>query len=155
MALFYGDYYARDSKSGGAWMDVFVEQSTELRQQPVIYNVCNYQKPGSGRSALLSWDETITLFHEFGHALHGLVRQPALCQPVGNQYPARFCRVSVANLEHWASEPQVFAHYARHYQTGEAMPDALRESMYRAAKFNKGLRHERAAGGGDAGYALA
>ncbi|VUC81396.1 dipeptidyl carboxypeptidase Dcp [Raoultella terrigena] len=138
MALFYGDYYARDSKSGGAWMDVFVEQSTELRQQPVIYNVCNYQKPGSGRSALLSWDETITLFHEFGHALHGLFASQRYASLSGTNTPRDFVEFPSQIFEHWASEPQVFAHYARHYQTGEAMPDALRESMYRAAKFNKG-----------------
>ncbi|NMT18348.1 dipeptidyl carboxypeptidase II, partial [Vibrio parahaemolyticus] len=65
MALFYGDYYARDSKSGGAWMDVFVEQSTLRAQRPVIYNVCNYVRPQAGQSALQSWDEVITLFHEF------------------------------------------------------------------------------------------
>ena len=72
IALFYGDYFSRDSKSGGAWMGVFVEQSTLRAQHPVIYNVCNYQKPKAGHSALLSWDEVITLFHEFGHTLHGL-----------------------------------------------------------------------------------
>jgi peptidyl-dipeptidase Dcp len=90
LALFYGDYFSRDSKSGGAWMDVFVEQSTLLAQHPVIYNVCNYQKPKAGHSALLSWDEVITLFHEFGHAARA-VCQSALRQSVGDQYAARFC----------------------------------------------------------------
>jgi hypothetical protein len=85
MALFYGDYFSRDSKSGGAWMGVFVEQSTLRAQHPVIYNVCNYQKPKAGHSALLSWDEVITLFHEFGHTLHGLFasqRMPACREPI-------------------------------------------------------------------------
>ncbi|EDH9874077.1 dipeptidyl carboxypeptidase II, partial [Salmonella enterica subsp. enterica serovar Typhi] len=72
MALFYGDFFARDSKSGGAWMGNFVEQSTLNETRPVIYNVCNYQKPVDGQPALLLWDDVITLFHEFGHTLHGL-----------------------------------------------------------------------------------
>jgi peptidyl-dipeptidase Dcp (EC 3.4.15.5). Metallo peptidase. MEROPS family M03A len=72
MALFYGDFFARDSKAGGAWMGNFVEQSYEFAARPVIYNVCNYQKPANGQTALISWDDVITLFHEFGHTLHGL-----------------------------------------------------------------------------------
>ncbi|WP_426617585.1 peptidyl-dipeptidase Dcp [Raoultella sp. R2A007] len=138
IALFYGDYFSRDSKSGGAWMDVFVEQSTLLAQHPVIYNVCNYQKPKAGHSALLSWDDVITLFHEFGHALHGLFASQRYASLSGTNTPRDFVEFPSQIFEHWASEPQVFARYARHYQTGEAMPDALRESMLRAAKFNKG-----------------
>lgn len=97
MALFYGDYYARDSKSGGAWMDVFVEQSTLRAQRPVIYNVCNYVRPQAGQSALQSWDEVITLFHEFGHTLHGLFASQRYAS-LGDQYAARFCRISFADL---------------------------------------------------------
>ncbi len=138
LALFYGDYFSRDSKSGGAWMDVFVEQSTLLAQHPVIYNVCNYQKPKAGHSALLSWDEVITLFHEFGHALHGLFASQRYASLSGTNTPRDFVEFPSQIYEHWASQPQVFAHYARHYQTGEAMPDTLRERMLRAAKFNKG-----------------
>ncbi|HHG8774102.1 TPA: peptidyl-dipeptidase Dcp [Raoultella planticola] len=138
IALFYGDFFARDSKSGGAWMDVFVEQSTLLAQLPVIYNVCNYQKPKPGQSALLSWDEVITLFHEFGHALHGLFASQRYASLSGTNTPRDFVEFPSQIYEHWASEAQVFAHYARHDQTGEAMPDALREKMLRAAKFNKG-----------------
>ncbi|MBA7847307.1 peptidyl-dipeptidase Dcp [Klebsiella sp. RHBSTW-00484] len=138
IALFYGDFFARDSKSGGAWMGVFVEQSTLRAQHPVIYNVCNYQKPKAGHSALLSWDEVITLFHEFGHTLHGLFASQRYASLSGTNTPRDFVEFPSQIFEHWASEPQVFAHYARHHQTGKAMPEALRDSMFRAAKFNKG-----------------
>lgn len=138
IALFYGDFFARDSKSGGAWMDVFVEQSTERAQRPVIYNVCNFQKPQAGQCALLSWDEVITLFHEFGHALHGLFAQQRYASLSGTNTPRDFVEFPSQINEHWASEAQVFAHYARHYQTGEAMPESLREKMLRATMFNKG-----------------
>ncbi|WEJ92362.1 MAG: peptidyl-dipeptidase Dcp [Klebsiella huaxiensis] len=138
ITLFYGDFFARDSKSGGAWMGVFVEQSTLRAQHPVIYNVCNYQKPKAGHSALLSWDEVITLFHEFGHTLHGLFASQRYASLSGTNTPRDFVEFPSQIFEHWASEPQVFAHYARHHQTGEAMPEALRDSMFRAAKFNKG-----------------
>ncbi|HCT3746983.1 TPA: peptidyl-dipeptidase Dcp [Klebsiella aerogenes] len=138
MALFYGDYFSRDSKSGGAWMDVFVDQSTLRAQRPVIYNVCNYQKPKAGGCALLSWDDVITLFHEFGHALHGLFANQRYASLSGTNTPRDFVEFPSQIYEHWASEPQVFAHYAKHYQTGEAMPDDLRDSMFRASTFNKG-----------------
>ncbi|EMS1122212.1 peptidyl-dipeptidase Dcp [Klebsiella aerogenes] len=138
MALFYGDYFSRDSKSGGAWMDVFVEQSTLRAQRPVIYNVCNYQKPKAGGCALLSWDDVITLFHEFGHALHGLFANQRYASLSGTNTPRDFVEFPSQIYEHWAREPQVFAHYAKHYQTGEAMPDDLRDSMFRASTFNKG-----------------
>ncbi|MDM4206242.1 peptidyl-dipeptidase Dcp [Klebsiella spallanzanii] len=138
IALFYGDYFSRDSKSGGAWMGVFVEQSTLRAQHPVIYNVCNYQKPKGGNSALLSWDEVITLFHEFGHTLHGLFASQKYASLSGTNTPRDFVEFPSQIYEHWASEPQVFSHYARHHQTGEVMPASLRDSMFRAAKFNKG-----------------
>ena len=138
MALFYGDYYARDSKSGGAWMDVFVEQSTLREQRPVIYNVCNYARPQAGQSALLSWDEVITLFHEFGHTLHGLFASQHYASLSGTNTPRDFVEFPSQIFEHWASQPQVFAHYAKHYQSGEPMPEALRDNMLRAATFNKG-----------------
>lgn len=138
MALFYGDYFSRDSKSGGAWMDVFVEQSTLRAQRPVIYNVCNYQKPKAGGCALLSWDDVITLFHEFGHALHGLFANQRYASLSGTNTPRDFVEFPSQIYEHWAREPLVFAHYAKHFQTGEAMPDDLRDSMFRASTFNKG-----------------
>jgi len=138
LALFYGDFFARDSKSGGAWMDNFVQQSTLLNTRPVIYNVCNYPKPVSGKSALISWDDVITLFHEFGHALHGLFASQRYATLSGTSTPRDFVEFPSQINEHWASHPLVFAHYARHHQTGEPMPETLRDSMFRAAKFNKG-----------------
>lgn len=138
LALFYGDYFARDSKSGGAWMGNFVEQSTLNGTQPVIYNVCNYQKPAAGQAALLSWDEVITLFHEFGHTLHGLFASQRYATLSGTNTPRDFVEFPSQINEHWASQPQVFAHYARHHQSGEPMPEALREKMLQATQFNKG-----------------
>ncbi|HDG1710219.1 TPA: peptidyl-dipeptidase Dcp [Kluyvera ascorbata] len=138
MALFYGDFFARDSKSGGAWMDNFVPQSTLLGTRPVIYNVCNYQKPAAGKSALISWDDVITLFHEFGHALHGLFANQRYATLSGTSTPRDFVEFPSQINEHWASHPDVFAHYARHYETGEPMPEALRQSLFRASNFNKG-----------------
>ncbi|HHK9522909.1 TPA: peptidyl-dipeptidase Dcp [Enterobacter hormaechei] len=138
MALFYGDFFARDSKAGGAWMGNFVEQSYELAARPVIYNVCNYQKPANGQTALISWDDVITLFHEFGHTLHGLFASQRYATLSGTNTPRDFVEFPSQINEHWASHPQVFAHFARHYQTGEPMPDALREKMLNATQFNKG-----------------
>ncbi|MDQ1214889.1 peptidyl-dipeptidase Dcp [Pantoea anthophila] len=138
LALFYTDFFKRDSKGGGAWMSNFVNQSTLLDSKPVIYNVCNYTKPPAGEPALLSWDDVITMFHEFGHTLHGLFatqRYPGLS---GTETPRDFVEFPSQINEHWASEPSLFRHYARHYQTQEAMPEALHEKIVRAAKFNKG-----------------
>ncbi|MEL2243018.1 peptidyl-dipeptidase Dcp [Leclercia adecarboxylata] len=138
LALFYGDFFARDSKGGGAWMGNFVEQSNEFNTRPVIYNVCNYQKPAEGQPALISWDDVITLFHEFGHTLHGLFASQRYATLSGTNTPRDFVEFPSQINEHWASHPDVFAHYARHYQTGEPMPDALREKMLSATQFNKG-----------------
>lgn len=138
MALFYTDFFKRDSKGGGAWMSNFVNQSTLLDEKPVIYNVCNYIKPANGEPALLSWDDVITLFHEFGHTLHGLFASQRYPSLSGTETPRDFVEFPSQINEHWASEPQVFRHFARHYQTGEAMPAALHEKIIRAGKFNKG-----------------
>ncbi|QDY41946.1 peptidyl-dipeptidase Dcp [Candidatus Pantoea soli] len=138
LALFYTDFFKRDNKSGGAWMSNFVDQSTLLETKPVIYNVCNYTKPQPGQPALLSWDEVITLFHEFGHTLHGLFATQRYAGLSGTATPRDFVEFPSQLNEHWASHEAVFTHYARHYQTGEPMPAALREKMVRAAQFNKG-----------------
>lgn len=108
------------------------------RAAPVIYNVCNYVRPQAGQSALLSWDEVITLFHEFGHTLHGLFASQRYASLSGTNTPRDFVEFPSQIFEHWASQPQVFAHYAKHYQSGEPMPQALRDNMLRAATFNKG-----------------
>ncbi len=138
LALFYGDFFARDSKSGGAWMGNFVEQSTLNETQPVIYNVCNYQKPTAGQPALLLWDDVITLFHEFGHTLHGLFASQRYASLSGTNTPRDFVEFPSQINEHWASHPVVFDRYARHYATGEKMPEALQEKMHKASLFNKG-----------------
>ena len=138
LALFYTDFFKRDSKGGGAWMSNFVNQSTLLESRPVIYNVCNYTRPPAGEPALLSWDDVITLFHEFGHTLHGLFASQRYPSLSGTETPRDFVEFPSQINEHWASEPEVFRHYARHYQTQEPMPAALYEKMVQAAQFNKG-----------------
>ncbi len=138
LALFYGDFFARESKSGGAWMGNFVEQSQLNETRPVIYNVCNYQKPAKSQPALLLWDDVITLFHEFGHTLHGLFATQRYATLSGTNTPRDFVEFPSQINEHWASHPQVFARFARHVDTGEQMPQALRDKMQRASLFNKG-----------------
>ncbi|EJG2830372.1 dipeptidyl carboxypeptidase II [Salmonella enterica] len=138
MALFYGDFFARDSKSGGAWMGNFVEQSTLNETRPVIYNVCNYQKPVDGQPALLLWDDVITLFHEFGHTLHGLFAVQRYATLSGTNTPRDFVEFPSQINEHWASHPRVFERYARHVDSGEKMPADLQERMRKASLFNKG-----------------
>ncbi|MDO8233300.1 peptidyl-dipeptidase Dcp [Citrobacter werkmanii] len=138
LALFYGDFFARESKSGGAWMGNFVEQSELNETRPVIYNVCNYQKPATGKPALLLWDDVITLFHEFGHTLHGLFATQRYATLSGTNTPRDFVEFPSQINEHWASHPQVFARFARHFDTGEHMPQALRDKMQRTSLFNKG-----------------
>ncbi|QBX79728.1 peptidyl-dipeptidase Dcp [Citrobacter tructae] len=138
LALFYGDFFARESKSGGAWMGNFVEQSVLNETRPVIYNVCNYQKPAQDQPALLLWDDVITLFHEFGHTLHGLFASQRYATLSGTNTPRDFVEFPSQINEHWASHPQVFARYARHVETGERMPQKLQDKMQRASLFNKG-----------------
>ncbi|WP_338844032.1 peptidyl-dipeptidase Dcp [Citrobacter europaeus] len=138
LALFYGDFFARESKSGGAWMGNFVEQSLLNETRPVIYNVCNYQKPAKEQPALLLWDDVITLFHEFGHTLHGLFATQRYATLSGTNTPRDFVEFPSQINEHWASHPQVFSRFARHVDTGEHMPQALRDKMQQASLFNKG-----------------
>ncbi len=138
MALFYADYFQRDNKGGGAWMSNYVDQSTLLGTKPVIYNVANFQKPAAGQPALLSWDDVITLFHEFGHTLHGLFADQQYPSLSGTATPRDFVEFPSQFNEHWASDPKVFNHFAKHYQTGEVMPQALQDKIEKASKFNKG-----------------
>nr|WP_276598492.1 peptidyl-dipeptidase Dcp [Xylella fastidiosa] len=138
LALFYTDYFKRDSKSGGAWMDVFVEQNAITGTKPVVYNVCNFTKPAPGQPALLSFKDVTILFHEFGHALHGMfskVKYPSLA---GTSTSRDFVEFPSQFNEHWASDPKVFSHYAKHYQTGESMPQSLVDSIRKAKTFNQG-----------------
>ena len=137
IALYYFDPYARPSKSGGAWMSNFVEQSTLLGNKPVIYNVCNNKKPAAGQPCLMTWDEVTTLFHEFGHALHGMLSTQTYPSIAGTNVSRDFVEFPSQFNEHWATEPTVFANYAKHYKTGEQMPAKLRDKMIAAGNFNQ------------------
>jgi len=138
MALFYCDYYKRDNKNGGAWMDVLVNQSKLLGTLPVIFNVANFQKPAPGQPALISFDDVTTMFHEFGHGLHGMFADTVYPSLSGTQTPRDFVEFPSQFNEHWASYPEVFQHYAKHYKTGEAMPAELAAKIKKAATFNQG-----------------
>ena len=139
-ALFYCDYYKRDNKSGGAWMSNMVGQSTLLGTKPVIYNVCNYTKPADGQPSLISFDDVSTMFHEFGHALHGLFASQKYPSLSGTNVARDYVEFPSQFNEHWAMDPAVFKNYAVHYKTGELMPQALVEKIKKAASFNEGYR---------------
>jgi peptidyl-dipeptidase Dcp len=138
MGLFYGDYYARDNKNGGAWMSSFVDQSSLLGQRPVITQNCNYVKPAAGQPCLLSWDDVTTLFHEFGHALHGMLSDQKYPKFSGTATATDFVEFPSQVNENWAMVPHVFNNYAKHYKTGEVMPEVLSEKLRKASKFNQG-----------------
>ncbi|HET7330340.1 M3 family metallopeptidase, partial [Dyella sp.] len=138
MALAYFDYFKRDNKNGGAWMDNFVQQSRLLGTKPVIYNVANFTKPADGQPALLSTDDVITMFHEFGHGLHGLFADEQYPTLSGTQTARDFVEFPSQFNEHWAFDPKVFANYAKNYKTGEPMPQALVDKIKKAQLFNKG-----------------
>ena len=138
LALWYADYYSRPNKSGGAWMDTFVDQSFLLGLKPVVFNVANFTKPAAGQPALISFTDVTTMFHEFGHALHGMfsnVKYPTL---TGTSVPRDFVEFPSQFNEHWALDPAVFAHYAKHYQTGAAMPKTLVAKIKNSQQFNQG-----------------
>ena len=138
LALFYLDPFQRESKQGGAWMGNFVEQNGLTGDIPVIYNVENFTRPADGQPALLSWDDTTTLFHEYGHALHGIFSKTTYPSVAGTNVPRDFVEFPSQFNEHWALDPKVFANYAKHYRTGEPMPQALVEKITRARTFNQG-----------------
>lgn len=138
IGLFYCDYFKRDNKQGGAWMNNMVGQSKLLGNKPVIYNICNFPKPAPGQPMLITYDDAKTMFHEFGHALHGFFanqQYPSLASPNTArdfvEFPSQF-------NEHWSLDPKVFAHYAVHYQTGAPMPQALVDKIKKAGTFNQG-----------------
>jgi peptidyl-dipeptidase Dcp len=138
LALFYCDYFKRDNKNGGAWMDEFVNQSKLLGTLPVIYNVANFAKPAPGEPALLSFDDVTTMFHEFGHGLHGIFANTEYPTLSGPSVPRDFVEFPSQFNEHWASYPSVFSHYAKHYKTGEPMPAELAAKIKKAKTFNQG-----------------
>ncbi|MBP1474238.1 peptidyl-dipeptidase Dcp [Frateuria sp. MAH-13] len=138
MALFYCDYFKRDNKGGGAWMSNLVEESTLLGTKPVVYNVANFTKPAPGQPALLSFDDVITMFHEFGHALHGMFADTKYPSLSGANTARDFVEFPSQFNEHWATNPKVFAHYAINYKTHEPMPQALVDKIKQARHFNSG-----------------
>lgn len=138
LALFYCDYFKRDNKNGGAWMSSFVDQSRLLGNLPVVYNVANFQKPAPGEPALISSDDVRTMFHEFGHALHGMLSNVEYPTLSGTDVPRDFVEFPSQFNEHWATYPAVFEHYAKHYKTGAPMPAELAEKMRKARDFNQG-----------------
>lgn len=138
MALFYCDYFKRDNKGGGAWMSNLVDQSKLLGTKPVIYNVGNFAKPAAGQPALLSFDDVTTMFHEFGHALHGMFADSQYPTLSGTSTARDFVEFPSQFNEHWATNPKVFANYAKNYKTGAPMPQALVDKMTKAGKFNSG-----------------
>jgi peptidyl-dipeptidase Dcp len=138
LALFYCDYFKRDNKNGGAWMGNFVDQSKLLGTLPVIYNVANFQKPAAGEPALIGFDDVTTMFHEFGHALHGMFSNAEYPTLSGTDVPRDFVEFPSQFNEHWASYPAIFNHFAKHYKTGEPMPTELAAKIKKAEKFNQG-----------------
>ena len=138
IGIFYTDYYAREGKRGGAWMSSFVDQSDLMGFKPVIYNQLNVPKPSAGPT-LLTWDEVTTLFHEFGHGLHGLFSQVKYPYMSGTSTPRDFVEFPSQFNENWALEPTVLANYAKHYQTGAPMPKQLLDKVQASSKFNQGF----------------
>ena len=138
LALWYCDYFKRDNKNGGAWMDEFVGQSKLLGTLPVVYNVANFTKPAPGQPALISFDDVTTMFHEFGHALHGMFADTEYPSLSGTSVPRDFVEFPSQFNEHWASYPAVLSHYAKNYKTGEPMPADLMAKIKKAATFNEG-----------------
>jgi peptidyl-dipeptidase Dcp len=139
LGLAYFDYWKRDNKSGGAWMNSFVRQSKLFGTKPVISNTANFTKPADGQPALITFEDVRTMFHEFGHGLHGLFASQTYPTLSGTAVARDFVEFPSQFNEHWALEPRVLAHYAKHYQTGAAMPQALVDKIKRADKFNQGF----------------
>jgi len=140
LAIFLGDYYARPSKRGGAWMNEYVNQSGLLGMKPVVANHLNIPKPEAGQPTLLTFDEVTTMFHEFGHALHGMFSNVKYPRFSGTNVPRDFVEYPSQVNEMWAAWPEVLKNYARHYQTGQPMPQALLDKVLAAEKFNQGFK---------------
>jgi peptidyl-dipeptidase Dcp len=139
LALFIQDYYARESKRGGAWMNAYVTQSSLMGTRPVVANHLNVPKPPEGEPTLLTWDEVTTMFHEFGHALHGMLSNVKYPTFAGTSVPRDFVEFPSQVNEMWADWPEVLENYAVHYKTGEAMPVELLDKVLATARFNQGF----------------
>lgn len=135
IALFYSDYFRRPTKRGGAWMSAFAKQSDKWGQLPIIYNVCNNAKAPEGQPTLITWDEVCTMFHEFGHALHGMLSKCGYNTLSGTTVARDFVEMPSQFNESFASIPEIFDHYARHTETGAAMPADLKERMLKSISF--------------------
>ena len=138
LAIYYLDFYTRNNKNGGAWMSNFVEQSHLLGQKPVIVNVFNFQKPAEGKPSLISYDDVTTMFHEFGHTLHGLFADQKYTSISGTSVPRDFVEFPSQINEFFALEPSVLKNYALHYQTKKPMPQTLVDKIKKAGSFNQG-----------------
>ena len=140
LGIFIGDYFVRSNKRGGAWMSSFKGQSNlDGRERPVVVNVCNFPAPVGDSPSLLSFENLITLFHEFGHAMHGILTNVTYGSMSGTSGPRDFTEFPAQILEHWASEPEVLKTFAIHYETGETIPDDLINKLLNASKFNQGF----------------
>ena len=140
LAIFIGDYFTRSNKRGGAWMSSFKGQSNlDGKQRPIVVNVCNFPAPVGDNPSLLSFENAITLFHEFGHAMHGILTDVTYGSMAGTSGPRDFIELPSQLLEHWVSEPEVLKSFATHFETGESMPDELIEKLLKAGKFNQGF----------------
>jgi len=137
--IFYGDFFARPGKRGGAWMSSFRPQNGLTGDIPLIVNNCNYNKPATGQAALLSFTDAVTLFHEFGHGLHGLLSNTEYPSLAGTSVDRDFVEFPAQILEHWLSQPEVLERFALHHETGEPMPPELLERVLEATKFNQGF----------------
>ena len=135
LALFYSDYFRRPTKRGGAWMDEFAKQSIQRRQLPIVFNVCNFAKAPEGQPSLLTWDEVTTMFHEFGHALHGMLSNCQYNRLSGTEVARDFVEMPSQFNESFASIPEIFDHYALHAETGQPMPAELKERMLKSINF--------------------
>ena len=138
LGMIYFDYFKRDNKAGGAWMNNFVQQSKLLGTKPVIYNVANFTKPAPGQPALISFDDVTTMFHEFGHALHGLFADQTYPTLSGTNVARDFVEFPSQFNEHWALYPEVLKHYAVNYQTHQPIPQALVDKIKKSQSWDQG-----------------
>ena len=141
MAIFMGDYYVRDSKRGGAWMNSYRQQydMNGVQSMPIIVNVLNYPRPVGDEPSLLTFDEASTLFHEFGHALHGMLSDVNYRSQAGTSVPRDYVEFPSQVMENWMTQPEVLAQFAKHYKTGEVIPQELVQKIQAASKFNQGF----------------
>ena len=140
LGIFIGDYFTRSNKRGGAWMSSFKGQSNlDDKERPIVVNVCNFPAPVGDAPSLLSFENLITLFHEFGHAMHGILTDVTYSSMAGTSGPRDFTEFPAQILEHWASEPEILKSFATHYQNGETIPDHLINKLLKASKFNQGF----------------